>query len=154
MLSLQDLANKLRIPFTVGNPPMEVKPLTFTSWMRNVDEVNAGMDIIALSSLNEGTPVSLIEAQAANNPIVSTRTGGIEDVVLEGQTALLSPVDEVAPFARHLQQLVEDEQLRQQMSEKGHAFVMERFHYQRLIEDMRYLYERLLAEVPKLSVAR
>lgn len=154
MLSLQDLANKLRIPFTVGNPPMEVKPLTFTSWMRNVDEVNAGMDIIALSSLNEGTPVSLIEAQAANNPIVSTRTGGIEDVVIEGQTALLSPVGEVAPFARHMQQLVEDVSLREQMSKKGHAFVMERFHYQRLVKDMGYLYDRLLSDVPNLSVAR
>ncbi len=154
MRSLQDLANRLHIPFTTGHPPKAIKPLTFTSWMRNVDEVNAGMDIIALSSLNEGTPVSLIEAQAANNPIVSTRTGGIEDVVLEGQTALLSPVGEVAPFARHLQQLVENAELRQRMSEKGHAFVMERFHYQRLVEDMRYLYERLLAEVPNLSAAR
>lgn len=149
MDSLQELSHKLKIPFTTGNPPAEVKPLTFTSWMRNVDEVNAGMDIIALCSLNEGTPVSLIEAQAANNPIVSTRTGGIEDVVLEGQTALLSPVGEVAPFARHLQQLVENGALRQKMSEKGHAFVLERFHYRRLVKDMAYLYDRLLGEVPK-----
>ena len=46
--------------------------------------------MIALTSLNEGTPVSLIEAQAANKPIVSTRVGGIGDIVLENETALLS----------------------------------------------------------------
>ena len=48
------------------------------------------MDIIALSSLNEGTPVSLIEAQAANNPVVSTNVGGIENVVVQNKTGLLS----------------------------------------------------------------
>lgn len=154
MEALQALARKLHIPFTVGHPPLEVQPLTFTSWMRNIDEVNAGMDIIALSSLNEGTPVSLIEAQAASKPIVSTRTGGIEDVVLEGQTALLSAVDDLAGYAHHLQLLVADADLRKRMSEKGHAFVMERFHYQRLVKDMAYLYDRLLGEVTIPVAAR
>ena len=46
-----------------------------------MDEVNAGMDIICLTSKNEGTPVSLIEAQASGNPIVSTNVGGIENVI-------------------------------------------------------------------------
>src|SRR5690606_40360656 len=56
--------------------------ITFTSWIKDIDQVNAGMDIICLTSKNEGTPVSLIEAQASNKPIVSTRVGGIENVVL------------------------------------------------------------------------
>jgi glycosyltransferase involved in cell wall biosynthesis len=104
------------------------------------------MDIIALTSLNEGTPVSLIEAQAAGKPIVSTRTGGIEDVVLEGQTALLSPVGDSEAFTANLRLLAEQEDLRREMSQKGQSFVMERFHYQRLVQDMSYLYDRLLFE--------
>jgi glycosyltransferase involved in cell wall biosynthesis len=68
------------IPFSEnGQPPQLVH---FTSWQKEIDRVVAGLDVVALSSLNEGTPVSLIEAQAANCPIVSTRVGGIEDIVL------------------------------------------------------------------------
>lgn len=55
-----------------------------------MDEVYAGADIVALTSLNEGTPVSLIEAQAAGKAIVSTNVGGIGDIVIHGQTALVS----------------------------------------------------------------
>ena len=50
---------------------------------KEIDRVNSGMDIICLTSLNEGTPVSLIEAQASGKPIVSTKTGGIKNIVLD-----------------------------------------------------------------------
>jgi glycosyltransferase involved in cell wall biosynthesis len=101
------------------------------------------MDIIALSSRNEGTPVSLIEAQAAGRPVVSTRTGGIADVVDEGNNALLSEVGNSETFAANLLRLVEDKALRERMaavSKQG----LERFQYQRLVADMRGLYENLL----------
>ena len=77
-------------------------PLVFTSWRSDVDVINAGADIIALTSFNEGTPVSLIEAQAANNPIVSTSVGGISDVVLEGKSGLLSPLNDSQQFCNNL----------------------------------------------------
>jgi glycosyltransferase involved in cell wall biosynthesis len=73
-----------------GRPMVDRATVTFTSWIKEVDIVNAGVDIVMLTSLNEGTPVSLIEAQAANRPIVSTRVGGIENVVVPGGTAFLS----------------------------------------------------------------
>ena len=76
--------------------------VVFTSWRTDVDTICAGLDIIALTSLNEGTPVSLIEAQAAGKPIVSTRVGGIADVVLEDQTALLSDINDEKLFAENL----------------------------------------------------
>ena len=62
---------------------LDTSPATFhfTSWIKEIDEVNSGMDIICLTSLNEGTPVSLIEAQANGKPIVSTKTGGIKNIV-------------------------------------------------------------------------
>jgi glycosyltransferase involved in cell wall biosynthesis len=104
----------------------------------------AGSDIIALTSLNEGTPVSLIEAQAANRPVVSTRVGGIADIVAEGHTGLLSDVQDVQGFAANLLALVENEALRQRLGNNGAAHVMQRFSYQRLVRDMSALYQQLL----------
>ncbi|MCB0741937.1 MAG: glycosyltransferase family 4 protein, partial [Chitinophagaceae bacterium] len=115
----------------------------FTSWRKDVDVINAGVDIIALTSFNEGTPVSLIEAQAANNPIVSTAVGGIGDVVPEGKSGLLSPLDDPQKFYDNLLTLVTDDQLRNELSQQGHAFVIEQFSYQTLMKNMRNLYYEL-----------
>jgi glycosyltransferase involved in cell wall biosynthesis len=121
--------------------------VVFTSWIKDVERVNAGMDIIALSSLNEGTPVSLIEAQASQKPIITTEVGGIRNIVIPGETALLSPKSDVDAFAHLLEKLVNNEDLRQQMSLKGWEFVENRFHYTRLVSDMKSLYSRLLENV-------
>ncbi|RYY72935.1 MAG: glycosyltransferase, partial [Gammaproteobacteria bacterium] len=104
----------------------------------------------ALTSLNEGTPVSLIEAQAANKPIVSTRVGGIGDIVKEGRTALLADVQDQATFCQHLLNLVQDDNLRRELGSDSSYYVMHRFSYQRLVKDMSNLYYELLSE--KLSV--
>ena len=117
--------------------------LTFTSWIRNVDEVYAGMDIVALTSRNEGTPVSIIEAQAASRPVVATRVGGIANIVQEGVSALLSESGNDEAFCSHLLQLVEDGKLRMKMSEVSadNAF---RHDYRRLVIEMGMLYHKLL----------
>jgi len=124
--------------------------LVFTSWIKDADYVFSGSEISALTSLNEGTPVSLIEAQAANVPIVSTIVGGIRDVVKEGQTALLSPSQNVDAFSENLLELVNDDELRHKMSEDGWTFVRDKFHYTRLVNDMKNLYDELLANKGKL----
>ena len=69
-----------------------------------------------MTSLNEGTPVSLIEAQAGNKPIVSTNVGGIENVVIPGKTALFSDVNDEKAFSENLLKLVESDTLRKQLS--------------------------------------
>ncbi|MCW3102460.1 MAG: hypothetical protein JWO09_900 [Bacteroidetes bacterium] len=118
--------------------------LTFTSWIREIDVALAGSDIVALTSFNEGTPVSLIEAQAANKPIVTTNVGGIENVVIPGQTALLCKNNDLQEFSASLLKLVEDDSLRASMAEKGWPHVREKFHYTRLVSDMEKLYSALL----------
>ena len=119
-------------------------PLVFTSWRSDVDVINAGLDIVCLTSFNEGTPVSLIEAQAANKPLVSTRVGGIADIVVEGESALLSGVQDMEGFNKNLLQLVEDDELRRRMGNSSHRHIMERYSYQRLVSDMTRLYHELL----------
>ncbi len=118
--------------------------ITFTSWQEEVDRVNAGMDVIALTSKNEGTPVSLIEAQASNKPIVSTNVGGIEDIVLKNETAFLASSSDQKDFNSKLLQLVEDKILRVKMGSKGWEFVKNKFHYNRLVNDFDNLYQSLL----------
>ncbi|MGB1247937.1 MAG: glycosyltransferase [Chitinophagales bacterium] len=116
----------------------------FTSWIKSIDTALPGLEIVALTSLNEGTPVSLIEAQAANIPIVSTRVGGIEDVVLENETAFLSENGDVNAFAENLNKLIDNQGLRKSFAQKGNEHVKEKFSYQRLVSDVRDLYNRLL----------
>ena len=139
---LEQLASELNIQFT--NNPKEKAELTFTSWIKNIDEVYAGLDLVCLSSLNEGTPVSLIEAQAANKAIATTDVGGVRDVVIPGLSALLSPSEDVDALAQNLLTLVADDKLRQSMGQQGSRYVKEKYTYTRLVDDMAKLYDRLL----------
>lgn len=141
---LEKQAAAFGIPFTVQKDTVHRQPLVFTSWRSDIDVINAGLDIICLTSFNEGTPVSLIEAQAANRPIVSTRVGGIGDIVAEGKTGLLSGIHDTDAFCANLLKLVENEELRRQMGATSSRYVLERFSYQRLVRDMASLYNELL----------
>ncbi len=141
--NIELFAKQLNLHFDNGNP-QEKNILTFTSWIRDIDVSNAGMDIIALTSNNEGTPVSLIEAQASGKPIVSTIVGGIEDIVIPGKTALLSVVNDEKMLAANLLRLIEDDNLRRSFSLIGAEFVRNKFSYQRLCKDMARLYNSLL----------
>jgi len=127
-----------------GHAMTERADITFTSWIKEIDIVNAGVDVVALTSVNEGTPVSLIEAQAANRPIVSTKVGGIENVVVEGRTALLSPTEDVERFSDNLLKVVEDDGLRSRMAQGGWEHVRQRYHYTRLVDDTAAMYRELL----------
>ncbi len=118
----------------------------FTSWVNRIDEVYPGLDIVAMSSNNEGTPVTLIEAQAAGIPIVSTKVGGVEDIVLPGRTALLAKKNSPEDFTGKLLQLIEDEELRKTMGQEGWPHVKQKFHCTRLVNDTVELYEKLLLD--------
>jgi len=139
-------AHELGIAYIEDNFDTQTAPLCFTSWIKEIDHVNAGMDIVALCSLNEGTPVSLIEAQASGTPIVSTNVGGIENIVLDKLTGLLSDLDDVEQYAENLLTLVENENMRLEMQKYGWKHVKDQFSYQRLVKDMDNLYTQLLAK--------
>lgn len=118
--------------------------ITFTSWIKEVDIVYAGVDLVVLTSRNEGTPVSLIEAQASDRPVVTTRVGGVENVVLPDRSALLSPSGDLATMTEAILRVVEDDGLRARMGEQGWEFVRQRYHYTRLVDDTARLYDALL----------
>lgn len=143
--NLKAYTSELGLDFLNGDfePGMKAT-VHFTSWLKDVDWVNAGMDIIALSSLNEGTPVSLIEAQASCKPIVATKVGGVGNIVLNNETALLASSESTEDFSKKLLQLIDSASLRTSMGQNGWAFVNEQFHYKRLVSDMKNLYNSLL----------
>ncbi|MEP7318543.1 MAG: glycosyltransferase, partial [Panacibacter sp.] len=75
---LQQQLNNAGIEWSeaLNNPAAKV---IFTSWVTPVTSVLHGMDIVVLTSLNEGTPLSIIEAQACGKPVIATNTGGVRD---------------------------------------------------------------------------
>lgn len=115
-----------------------------TSWQTEMDEVFAGLDIIALTSHNEGTPVSLIEAQAASRPVVSTSVGGVANVVQDGKAGFVTSAGDTEAFASALLQLTENPRMREAFGIYGRSFVRDRFSYQRLVNDMDSYYRKLL----------
>ncbi len=141
---LEDKARELNIGFTTEKDTTHDKPLVFTSWRSDIDYINAGSDIVVLTSFNEGTPVSLIEAQAAGKPVVSTRVGGIEDVVRDNETGLLSDISDTATFSGNLLKMTENEELRCKFGAAGEEYVTTRYSYRRLVSDMSNLYHELL----------
>ena len=121
----------------------KIATIQFTSWIKEIDEVNAGMDIICLCSLNEGTPVSLIEAQASGKPIVTTRTGGIENIVVENKTALISDNNDLNKFTENLMSLIKEKDKRTLFSELAIKKSKD-FDYSILIKNIKRLYENSL----------
>jgi glycosyltransferase involved in cell wall biosynthesis len=121
----------------------ELFSIHFTSWIKDIDKFNAGMDIFCLSSINEGTPVSLIEAQAANIPIVSTDVGGVRDVIQDKESGFLVPSGDVDLFAEKLLILIENENIRKKMSQNGWTYVRERYDYRTLVANMEGYYNDL-----------
>lgn len=118
--------------------------IVMTSWIKDIASFNPGMDLICLTSLNEGTPVSLIEAQAANVPILTTNVGGVKDIVLENETGFVVSNNSLSEFSEKLLFLIENDSIRKEMSLKGWDFVKSKFHYSTLVHNMENYYSELL----------
>jgi glycosyltransferase involved in cell wall biosynthesis len=115
----------------------------FTGWITDVASVMSDLDVVGLTSRNEGTPVSLIEAAACGRPVVATRVGGVGMVVDHGVTGFLVPPGDPAAFAAHLERLLAEPETRRRMGAAGRTRVRERFSQDRLLRDIRGLYAEL-----------
>ena len=142
---LEIQASDLSISFSEIADPTNNSTLVFTSWRNDIDTVNAGLDIVCLTSLNEGTPISLIEAQASNKPIISTRVGGIVDIVEENQTGLLSNINDTILFMNNLLMIVNDEVLRKKLGRSSFDSVKLKFGYDQLVQNTGSLYKEVLS---------
>lgn len=116
----------------------------FAGYRRDLPAIVGATDIAVLSSDNEGTPVSLIEAAAGARPMVSTRAGGVPDVVVRDAGLLVARGDHEA-FAHALVALAGDAALRREMGARARAHVAERYDWRRLVARMSELYDELLS---------
>jgi sugar transferase (PEP-CTERM/EpsH1 system associated) len=110
----------------------------------DVPELLAACDVFALSSIAEGMPVTLLEAMAANLPVVSTKVGGIASVVESGVTGTLVPARDPRALANAMAAYVADRDLRRQHGSAGHARATTRFSLRAMIAAYTALYDGLL----------
>ena len=132
---LKELASDLQIQDKV----------IFLGWRDDMPIIYADLDLVALTSLNEGTPVSLIEAMASAKAVVATAVGGVPDIVLNGQTGILVPSEDEEKLSETMIDLLEDAEKRRDFGKRGREFVKGKFTKERLFADMARLYGNLLS---------
>jgi glycosyltransferase involved in cell wall biosynthesis len=118
--------------------------MIFTGWRRDLPAIYADMAALVISSNNEGTPFSAIEAMAASVPVVGTRVGGMPDLIREGTTGVLVPPRDAAAMSAALVSLLSDPNGRRRMGEAARADVEQRFTIARMLNETHALYEDCL----------
>ena len=133
----------------------------FTGWIKDLEKIYSELDIVALTSLNEGTPVALIEAMAASRPVISTDVGGVKDLFssqLEAKRdrskakiryydqGILIDSEDAETMAMAMKELLENNRIRKKMGETGRKTVYPKYDISRLIDDMKMLYMNLTGE--------
>lgn len=119
--------------------------VSFLGWRQDIPRLYADLDVVALTSHNEGSPVALIEALAAARPVVGTAVGGVPEVVVDGSTGLLAPVGQPDAIAGRIITLLTNPAYAAQLGHAGRAHVYPRYASSRLVTDMRDLYLSELA---------
>ena len=116
----------------------------FLGWVRELPELYAALDVVVLTSRNEGTPVALIEAGAAGKPVVATRAGGVRDVVHDGDNGLLASPGDGAGVAGAIETILQAPALAKALGRRGRERSMA-FTHDRLAGDLAALYGELMA---------
>jgi glycosyltransferase involved in cell wall biosynthesis len=127
----------------------------FTGLRDDPESFYSALDVVALTSLNEGTPLTLIEAMASARPVVATAVGGVVDLLGSCDAAAKAgyivcergvsvETNDADGFCKGLNFLLEREELRQEMGERGRTFVEQNYSKERLVTDVLALYEELV----------
>ncbi len=106
----------------------------------------SGFDVFTLTSDNEANPVSILESLACSVPVIATDVGSVSEMVVQGKTGFVVPVDDVTLFADHVMNLVMNEQLANQLGENGRQHVLENGSLEVMVTGYERLLSRLLRE--------
>ncbi len=116
----------------------------FTGWWADVPSALADLDLVVLSSRNEGTPVALIEALAAARPVVATDVGGVRQVVQDGDTGWLCRAGDPGGLSQLLRRAISEPVVATRLAHEGRRRVALRFGHDRMVADYLALYRELL----------
>ncbi len=118
----------------------------FLGFRRDLPVIYADLDMVVLSSLNEGLPVAVIEGMAAAKPIVATRVGGVAELLDEGKSGVIVSPSNPEDLARGIIQMLDDPDMGRIMGESGRRAAMSRYRIDILTKNIVDLYQRLLKE--------
>ncbi len=130
--------------------------VTFVGSRRDPENFYPALDVVALTSRNEGTPLTLIEAMANARPVISTAVGGVVDLLgpplsasddgafVVCERGVRVRPDDARGFAAGLAHLIGNESLRREIGERGLQFVLTHYSKERLLTDIKSLYAELL----------
>jgi glycosyltransferase involved in cell wall biosynthesis len=121
-----------------------VDRVLFLGWQTEIEKVYKAIDLLVLTSKNEGTPVAVIEAMASKCPVVAAPVGGVVDLIKHDVTGLLAGPEDVDDFVDRVRQILDDPDLTQRLVDKAHHFVVSHYGLDRLLDDMSRLYMDLL----------
>ncbi|MGQ9778660.1 MAG: glycosyltransferase family 4 protein [Bacillota bacterium] len=108
----------------------------------------ACFDIFVLPSLTDPLPIAAIEAMRAGLPVVASRVGGLQEMVVDQETGFLVPPAQPGPLAEAIRRLLDDPALRRRMGEAGRRRYLELFHVRAMAESIAEIYDELLAKAP------
>jgi glycosyltransferase involved in cell wall biosynthesis len=123
-------------------------PVTILGWQIDIERVLSAADMVVLTSDNEGTPLSLIQAGMAGLPVVSTKVGSVPEVVIDGITGIVTSLD-VLEIANALEKICQDIELRERLGKAAKEFTLANFGVDRLVQDHEKLYKKLIASRAK-----
>ena len=122
----------------------EYLPVKILGWQSDIEKVLSAADVLILTSDNEGTPLSLIQAGMAGLPVVTTNVGSVSEIVLAGTTGIITGID-VQEIADAIEKLLNNHELRDKLGSAAQEFTTANFGVQRLVSDHENLYKKLLA---------
>lgn len=125
-------------------------PVTILGWQSNIEQVLSSADMVLLTSDNEGTPLSLIQAGMAGIPVITTNVGSVSEVVVDGMTGIVTGLD-IHDITDAIEKLVSNKALRMKLGNAAQEFTLSKFGVNRLVHDHEELYRRLLTVKPSPS---
>ncbi len=115
----------------------------FTSWIKDVEAVYAASDLVALTSHNEGTPVTIIEAQVCQKPIVTTDAGGTRDILVSSAYNKIAESN-AEDFANAIIEIMQRYRNPDFIDTKAKEEIYRAFSYQAMVQNMDVFYKKLL----------
>jgi glycosyltransferase involved in cell wall biosynthesis len=122
----------------------EELPVTFLGWQGNIEKVLSAADLVVLTSDNEGTPLSLIQAGMASLPVVATNVGSVPEIVIDGVTGIITTFD-IEEIADAIENLMKNEDLSRKLGTAAEEFTNLNFGVKRLVSNHEILYKKLVS---------
>lgn len=138
---------ELRSELEAKTADLGIKALIyFAGWRRNMPAIYGDLDMVVLTSVNEGTPLSIIEAMASGKAIAATGVGGVPDLIEDQKTGLLVGSGDTEGFRDAVLRLLKDKELRAKLGNAASLCILERYNKQEAVETIGALYKKLLKE--------